>query len=81
MYSNLKMRLWTTGIRQNQLAELVGIDETLLSKIINGHRKPDRELRAKVAKVLQSSEEWLFEASDPHRLSIGLADGVEGVPS
>ena len=81
MYSNLKLRLWTTGMRQNQLADMVGIDETLLSKIINGHRKPDRELRARIARLLQSSEEWLFEASDPHRLPIDLTGPAEGLPS
>ncbi len=63
MYSNLKLRLWQTGMRQHQLADRIGINETLLSKIINGHRKPDRKIRAAIARELDSTEEWLFEAS------------------
>ena len=65
MYPNLKLRLWTTGLRQHELAELIGIDETLLSKIINGHRKPARALRSAIASALNQNEEWLFEEAAP----------------
>src|SRR4051794_26455163 len=41
MYPNLKLQLWKTGIRQNRLAQLLGIHETLLSRILNGYREPD----------------------------------------
>lgn len=61
MYPNLKLQLWRAGIRQNRLAQMLGIDQTLLSKIVNGFRTPDETLRAKIANLLQSDEGWLFE--------------------
>ena len=63
MYPNLKLQLWKSGMRQNRLAQLVGIHETLLSKIVNGFRVPDSEVRSRIALVLGSDAEWLF-ASD-----------------
>ncbi len=61
MYPNLKWQLWRTGIRQNRLAQMIGIDETVLSRIINGFREPSPELRHNIAAVLDSDEAWLFE--------------------
>lgn len=67
MYPNLKLQLWRSGIRQNCLAKMVGVDETVLSKIVNGYRQPTAELRAKIAATLERDEHWLFEpiAKDP----------------
>ena len=65
MYPNLKLQLWKSGLRQNRLAQMLGIDQTLLSKIVNGFRAPDQAMRAKIAAVLHSDEEWLFEAVEP----------------
>jgi transcriptional regulator with XRE-family HTH domain len=64
MYPNLKLHLWKSGMRQNRLAQLVGIHETLLSKIVNGYRTPDAETRARIAAVLHSDEFWLFASED-----------------
>ena len=64
MYPNLKLQLWRSGIRQNRLAQLVGIHETLLSKIVNGFRQPDADVRARIAAVLKSDEGWLFAAEN-----------------
>jgi transcriptional regulator with XRE-family HTH domain len=64
MYPNLKLQLWRSGIRQNRLAQLIGIHETLLSKIVNGFRQPDAEVRARIASVLKSDEGWLFSTAD-----------------
>jgi transcriptional regulator with XRE-family HTH domain len=64
MYPNLKLQLWRSGIRQNRLAQLIGIHETLLSKIVNGFRQPDPEVRARIAAVLKSEEGWLFSTAD-----------------
>ena len=61
MYPNLKLRLWTRGIRQNRLARMVDIDETTLSKIVNGFRQPTPEIRGRIAAALESDEEWLFQ--------------------
>ncbi|MCC6367114.1 MAG: helix-turn-helix transcriptional regulator [Bryobacterales bacterium] len=62
MYPNLKLQLWRAGIRQNRLAQLLGMDETMLSKVINGYRSASPELRGKIAVILQQDEEWLFES-------------------
>lgn len=62
LYPNLKMQIWKTGIRQNRLAQLVGIHETVLSKIINGFRPPDPDIRSRIAAALQTDEAWLFAA-------------------
>lgn len=61
MYGNLKLQLWKSGIRQNQLAQMLNIDDTLLSKIVNGFRRPSPELRARISQVLSCEEAWLFE--------------------
>jgi len=61
MYPNLKLHLWKTGIRQNRLAQMLGVDETALSKIANGFREPTAELRSQIAAVLNADESWLFE--------------------
>lgn len=63
MYANLKFQLWRSGVRQNYLARLLGVDETTLSRIVNGFRQPAPELQAKIAAVLHSDQEWLFEKS------------------
>ena len=65
MYPNLKLQLWRTGIRQNRLAQMLGLDETAMSKIVNGFREPSGELRAKIATLLETEEEWLFEPVAP----------------
>jgi transcriptional regulator with XRE-family HTH domain len=64
MYPNLKLHLWKCGIRQNRLAQLVGIHETLLSKIVNGFRDVDPDTRARIAAVLHREETWLFAAEE-----------------
>lgn len=66
MYPNLKLQLWRTGMRQNRLASMLGVDETMLSKIVNGFRDPSPTLREKIAGLLQSDPDWLFERTDGH---------------
>ena len=60
IYPNLKLRIYTTGIRQNRLARMLGIDEAHLSRIINGFRQPSGDIRTQIATILQSDPEWLF---------------------
>lgn len=64
MYTNLRIQLWKAGIRQNRLAKILEMDETLLSRILNGYRQPSPELRKKLAEVLQADEAWLFEETE-----------------
>lgn len=67
MYPNLKLQIWRTGMRQNRLAQIVSLDETTLSRIVNGFRKPGDDIKAKIAAVLHSNPDWLFEESAPSR--------------
>jgi transcriptional regulator with XRE-family HTH domain len=61
IYPNLKLRVYTTGMRQNRLAKLVGIDEAYLSRIINGVRVPGKQMQQQIAEVLGCDPEWLFQ--------------------
>ena len=64
MYLNLKLQLFKTGMRQNRLAKLLGVDESVLSKIVNGFRQPGPETRRRIAVLLDCDEEWLFERAE-----------------
>lgn len=61
MYPNLKLQMWRSGIRQNRLARMLNLDETILSRIVNGFRKPCPEIKAKIAEALNTDQDWLFE--------------------
>jgi len=61
IYPNLKLRVYTTGMRQNRLANMVGIDEAYLSRIINGVRVPGKQMQQQIAEVLGCDAEWLFQ--------------------
>jgi transcriptional regulator with XRE-family HTH domain len=53
-------------MRQNQLAKVIELDETALSKMINGFREPSPRVREQIARILESDEAWLFQpASNP----------------
>lgn len=67
MYPNLKVQMWRAGIRQNRLAQVLNVDETTLSRIVNGFRRPSPELRAKIAQVLECDQDWLFEETTSGR--------------
>ena len=60
MYPNLKLEIWRSGLRQNRLALELEIDETLLSKVINGYRRPSSHLRTLLANYFRKDETWLF---------------------
>ena len=62
MYPNLRLELWKQHIRQNELAKRLRMDETVLSKIVNGIRRPNLRLQRQIAVLLNRDEEWLFEA-------------------
>ena len=61
MYPNLKLQLFRSSVRQNFLARAVGIDESVLSKIIHGYREPSKKQRQLLANYLGVEESWLFE--------------------
>jgi transcriptional regulator with XRE-family HTH domain len=78
MFANLKLQIWKAGLRQNRLAQMVGIDETLLSRILNGFRQPGPDLKRRIAAVLQVDEEWLFA---PSRTTEDMPAGKQEAPS
>ncbi len=76
MFANLKLKIFLCGSHQNRLARSVGIDETVLSKIIHGYRKPTAAQRKLLADFLEADEAWLFERFDtppPRTEEIGTA--------
>ena len=80
MFPNLKFKIFLRGSHQNRLAKSVGIDETVLSKIIHGYRKPTAAQRRLLADFLEADEAWLFEQFDMPPLrpeEVGIA-AIEG---
>jgi transcriptional regulator with XRE-family HTH domain len=61
MFPNLKVQIFRRCGHQNKLAKVVGIDETVLSKIIHGYRDPTVSQRKILAAYLEADEAWLFE--------------------
>jgi hypothetical protein len=74
IYPNLKLRVYTTGMRQNRLAKLVGIDEAYLSRIINGVRVPGKQMQLQIAEVLGCDADWLFQQA---KVQAGMNFGRE----
>ncbi len=56
MYPNLKLQLFRSAVRQNFLARELGMDESILSKIIHGYREPSPEQRQKLSGYLGVEE-------------------------
>jgi len=79
IYPNLKLRIYKTGMRQNLLAKLVGVNEAYLSRIVNGVRVPGEQVRLQIAKVLGCDAEWLFEqfTVEVNRNIVQESTGVE----
>jgi len=72
MYPNLKLQIWKSGIRQNRLAQMLGMDETLLSRIVNGFRQPNAEVRASIAALLHCDQAWLFKEAEPDSAALSM---------
>jgi len=78
MLPNLKLQLWNLGLRQNQLAQMLDLDETVVSRIINGFREPNQEVRHRIAELLAADEQWLFDkpSAAPHSGSMRRMTGA-----
>jgi transcriptional regulator with XRE-family HTH domain len=63
MYPNLKLQMWRSELRQTRLAQMIQLDETTLSRIVNGFRQPCPAIKARIAAALNCDLEWLFEES------------------
>lgn len=70
------MEIWLSGIRQNRLARELHVDETVLSKVINGYREPSTELRALLAQYFNKSEHWLFHMEPAQPIRGSLRNGA-----
>jgi len=77
IYPNLKLHMYTTGMRQNRLAKLVGIDEAYLSRIINGIRVPRQQMQQEIAKALGRDAGWLFERTTVEASRNSVATNTE----
>ena len=81
MYLNIKLQIFRLGIHQNDIARALGIDESVLSKIIHGYREPSKAHRERLAGLLKADENWLFEnyaRAVPEPLSLpSLSNGGE----
>jgi transcriptional regulator with XRE-family HTH domain len=64
MYLNIKLQVFRLGIHQIDIAKALGIDESVLSKIIHGYREPSKTQRELLAGFLKAEESWLFENYD-----------------
>jgi len=73
MYPNLKIQIFKRGLRQNNLARALGLDEAILSKIINGYREPSGGQRQVLAQYLQVDEGWLFEKFEVNMVATPLS--------
>jgi transcriptional regulator with XRE-family HTH domain len=72
MFPNLKLQIFRRGSHQNRLAKAVGIDETVLSKIIHGYRNPTLTQKKLLASYLEADEGWLFERCEAYPLRADL---------
>ena len=62
------------NIKTRELAQLIGIDQALISKFENGTRKPTREQVAKLAQVLEIDYETLMVAWLKERILYEIGD-------
>lgn len=76
MYPNLKLQIFKLGIHQNHISRTLGIDESVLSKIIHGYREPSKIHRAQLANFLNVDESWLFEKFDGGRRDAASPEGI-----
>lgn len=56
----LRIAVASSGRTQREIAEEVGINETRLSQIVNGHWNPDADLRARLAEAVNGRVDELW---------------------
>lgn len=66
-HSPLKVAIFNSGQRQQDIAQRAGIDQARMSKIVNGFLKPTANQRKAIAKAMRSSEAALFPAVPTER--------------
>ena len=63
MLVNLKAALAARQTKQIDLALQLGVDPTLLSRIVNQRCNAEAQLRSKIAAALNADEDWLFQTA------------------
>lgn len=58
--SRIKISLYKKGLTQQELASKLGLSEASISRICNGWKLPNEELKTKIAKLLQRKVEFLW---------------------
>jgi predicted transcriptional regulator len=58
--TELKKKIRSLSIFQWSIAKKCGIEETLFSKIVNGHRQPTSEQKKAIAKALHCKVAEIF---------------------
>ncbi len=60
---NIKIKMRELGIRQIEMAAELGINDSLLNKILNGWRKPSEALSKKIFSYIEKRRERLISKS------------------
>ncbi len=61
MKNLLKIKRWERGIKQYELAILLGCSSTYLSMVENGRVEPTENFKLKVAEIFNTPVEQLFQ--------------------
>jgi len=56
---------------------MLALDETVLSKIVNGFREPAPDLQDRIAKMLECDSAWLFERTEKRSASASAPGGLD----
>jgi len=63
--SGLRLARLLRGLRQQDLSDLAGVDQTLISRLENGNWRVSARTREKIARALDLPVEALFPNSKP----------------
>lgn len=53
------------GMQQKELAEIIGVNEAVISRYITGIREPKPEMLANIATALHTTCDYLLDIEDP----------------
>lgn len=76
----VKFWLKKRHLKQNELAEAVGVEPSTISQIVNRHRLPSIELAARIAEAFDISLPELFACKDDELPDVEFVPLVKAVP-
>ncbi|MDZ7316651.1 MAG: helix-turn-helix transcriptional regulator [candidate division KSB1 bacterium] len=68
MRNQLKIKRWESGIKQYELAILLGCSSTYLSMVENGRIEPTEQFKSKAAEIFNTTVEELFSPTTRFRV-------------